>query len=175
MTDDEIPSHTPPLYLETDSGARCPLTFVSGGAAFAAFVEDLAPEYRTTRELTKFVELARPLHIDLGPWALWANDDEPDPEEFHGEALTRVARRLGLSPEAYFEREQQRNEHAWQSPQSLLTAARELQRVFHLSAAPTVPFFELYGYKDLDQDLDDLQEMAAWAIELGGRVRMVLT
>lgn len=175
MTDDAASEPTPPIYLESDTGARCPLTFASGGASFAAFVADLAPDYRTPRELARFVELARPLHVDLGPLARWANEDEPDPDEFHGEALTRVARRLGLSPEAYFEREQQRNENAWQSPQSLLTTARELQRVLQVGAAPTLPFFERFGYKELGEDLEDLQAMAAWGVEFGGRVRLVLS
>lgn len=175
MGDDEAAPPSPPIFLESDSGERCPLTFASGGSSFAAFVADLAPEYRTPRELARFVELARPLHVDLGPLARWANEDEPDPEDFHGDALTRVARRLGLSPQAYFEREQQRNENAWQSPQHLLTSARELQQVFQVGAASTLPFFEQFGYKELGQDLEDLQEMAAWGVDRGGRVRLVLS
>ena len=86
-----------------------------------------------------------------------------------------MARRLGLTSQEYFEREQQRNDHAWQNPHVVLTTARELQRIAQLGAAETLPFFEFYGYKELGQDLDDLQRMAAWAIELGERVRLVLT
>ncbi len=151
------------------------MTFRDGGLAFAGFLADLAPEYKTRPELVKFLDHARPLHIDLGPLARWASQEEPDPEEFQTDALAKVARRLGLTAQEYFEREQQRNDHAWQSPHVILTTARELQRISQLGAAETLPFFEFYGHKDLGQDLDDLQRMAAWAIELGERVRLVLT
>lgn len=164
------------VYLETDHDERCPLTFRSGGEEFSAFLADLAPEYKTKRELMLFIEAARPLRVDFGPLALWANEDDPDPEAFEDEALARVARRLGLTPQAYFEREQQRNDRAWQSPQALLNAARSLLRVIREGETEIkAAFLERFSYKDLSDDLDDLCQMAEWASQKGTRVRIVLS
>jgi hypothetical protein len=163
------------LFLEDSRKRRCPLRFASGGGQFAAFIADLAPDYKTPRERERLVAAIQPLQVDLEPLTRWANRDEPDPDEFQTPELMRVARRLGISPQTYFEREQLRNEQAWQNPQALVTCTRSLRNALQHNGSAAAGFVEQLGYPDLGNDLEDLEEMASWAVQEGGPARLVRT